>query len=185
MAAQFRQIFLFLFFFLFLLVVFALPMSAQSVPASQPSIDYTLPYPGLLPDNPLYVFKAIRDKLVSIFIADPKSKAEFDLLQADKRLAASFSLSKERPINGQLVVGTLSKGENYFSEALGQASVAKRQGIEINGLLDQMENATKKHLQIISGIEHSLSQKDSEQLASEANRVREFVAQVKKLRSQQ
>src|SRR5438105_4293482 len=48
--------------------------------------DYKLPYPGILPDNPLYFIKTARDRLVGFLISDPVRKAEFDVLQADKRI---------------------------------------------------------------------------------------------------
>src|SRR3989344_6985739 len=50
--------------------------------------EYTLPYPGILPDNLLYPIKVFRDRIVSFLISDPLKKAEFNLLQADKRLQA-------------------------------------------------------------------------------------------------
>lgn len=187
MAQQLRQTISFIVFFSLLTVIFALPMFASTLSSTDSAsvdINYTLPYPGLLPDNPLYVFKAIRDKIVSILISDPKNKAEFDLLQADKRLSAAFALSKKQPANGQLVVTTISKGENYFSEAVGQATLAHSEGIEVNGLIDRLGNAAEKHQQIILGIENGLSKKDSEQLALEATRVVHFLSQAKKIRSQ-
>src|SRR5260221_13808872 len=133
MKETIQKAFSFLGFFSILLVMFALPLSAQqqlSTPSAgmqEKTSDYTLPYPGILPDNPLYVFKAMRDRMVSWFITDPKNKATFDLLQADKRVAAAFAMSKERPVNGLLVVQTISKGENYFSEAISEMEVARRQ----------------------------------------------------------
>lgn len=174
---------------LLLLVFAALPLFAQetATPSSSPAAgiqsDYMLPYPGILPDNPLYIFKAMRDKVISILISDPKSKTSFDLLQADKRLAAAFAMSKEPQHSDDLIIQTISKGENYFSFAVGEAGLAKQQGEEINGLLNQLYDASQKHLQVIAGIQHSVSQKDSEQLQLEAKRVQKFAQMVNKLRS--
>lgn len=184
MNMQLRQSILFLFSLLLLTAVFALPLFADDA-SSTPSatvVDYSLPYPGILPDNPLYIIKAMRDKFVSFFISDPKEKAAFDLLQADKRIAAAFALSKERPSNGQLVVQTVSKGENYFSEAMGQAAVAQKQGEEINGLIGQLKDAANKHEELIIGIKNSVPEKGSEELTGELKRVAEFQKQVIKLR---
>lgn len=180
-----KQTALFVFFFTLLLIVFALPLSAQESTSSamELTVDYSLPYPGILPDNPLYVFKAMRDRVISWFISDPKHKAAFDLLLADKRLSGAFALSKEQPVQEQLIVQTISKGENYFSEAIGQATLAHKQGEEINGLLGQLNDSAKKHLQVIKGIENALSKKDSEQLQLEARRTEQFIKQVAELRS--
>jgi hypothetical protein len=54
--------------------------------ASIENVEYYLPYPGLLPDNPLYYLKAIRENIQKFFISDPLRKAQFDLLQANKTL---------------------------------------------------------------------------------------------------
>ena len=52
-------------------------------------IQYELPYPGILPDNPLYFLKAIRDNVLGFFITDPLKKADYSLLMADKRLQSA------------------------------------------------------------------------------------------------
>ncbi|MBI3576483.1 hypothetical protein HY086_00365, partial [Candidatus Gottesmanbacteria bacterium] len=55
-------------------------------------VEYLLPYPGILPDNPLYFLKAARDKIIEFLIADPVRKAEFYILQSDKRLGMTSML---------------------------------------------------------------------------------------------
>src|SRR5579864_9144959 len=94
----------------------------------QTPVDYTLPYPGILPDNFFYPLKAFRDRVVSFFITDPQKQAEFDLLQADKRLAAGQALLSEKNHNDILISQTISKGENYFGEALTNIAAAKKEG---------------------------------------------------------
>ncbi|HET9946661.1 MAG TPA: hypothetical protein VFQ63_01220 [Patescibacteria group bacterium] len=172
--------------FLFFVLLITTPVYAQDATpsAAEVPVNYSLPYPGILPDNPLYLFKALRDRLVSWFIADHKQQAAFDLLQADKRVAAAFSLSKEPKPDSTLILQTISKGENYFSESLGKVSAAKREGEDINGLLGQMENAAKKHLEIFIGISASLPSKDRAQLQQQVQEVQTILLQVKKLRSQ-
>jgi hypothetical protein len=39
-------------------------------------IDYDLPYPGLLPDHPLYFIKAGRDKITELITRDNIKKAK-------------------------------------------------------------------------------------------------------------
>ncbi|MBF8250036.1 MAG: LPXTG-motif cell wall anchor protein, partial [Candidatus Levybacteria bacterium] len=69
-----------------------LAAAQTATPSSNQEVNYELPYPGLLPDSPLYFLRVTRDKLVSFLISDPLKKAEFDLLQADKRLNAGIYL---------------------------------------------------------------------------------------------
>jgi len=58
--------------------------SIVSLDTRKQSIDYTLPYPGLLPDNPLYPLKMIRDRIILFLINDSAKRTEYYLLQADK-----------------------------------------------------------------------------------------------------
>src|SRR5260370_38981843 len=77
-----------IFIFMF---IFGLPVFAKTATDSS-KMDYQLPYPGILPDNPLYELNALRDRIYGFLISDPLKKSEFDLLQADKRLAVGISL---------------------------------------------------------------------------------------------
>ncbi len=163
---------------------FAQELIFQSTPSATVQVsDYQLPYPGLLPDSPLYILKAMRDRVVSWFISDIKKRASFDLLQADKRLAASLVMSQEHPINADLIDQTISKGENYFSEAISQSREAKKAGMEVNGLTDQLANAAEKHAETIKNIANILPKKDSELVLNEYRRVLDFEKQVANIRS--
>ena len=106
----------------------ALKIDSATITASPtPEIQYVLPYPGILPDNPLYALKAARDRVVSFFISDPLKKAEFDLLQADKRVQAGlFLLHKDNP-DVPLAITTISKGQNYLDEAIVALAAVKQQ----------------------------------------------------------
>src|SRR3990167_6486999 len=88
------------------------------------SIDYALPYPGILPDNPLYFLKVTRDRIVSWLVLDPVKKGYYLLLLSDKRLAAGKVLVETG--KADLGVTTVVNGEEYFSEAIDQVEVAKR-----------------------------------------------------------
>ena len=57
------------------------------------SILYPLPFPGILPNHPLYFLKVVRDTLIEKMITNEIKKAEFYILQADKRLQMSLELS--------------------------------------------------------------------------------------------
>jgi hypothetical protein len=132
--------------------LFSLPVSvlAQTVPQS---VDYTLPYPGLLPDNPLYKIKVFRDWFVSIMIKDPLKRASFDLLQADKRLAASQDLLQEKNPSETLILETVSKAENYFYASMHQVSVSKQQGADISDIVQTLTKSNAKHLEIVVHME--------------------------------
>ncbi len=143
--------------FLFLLVTPSFAQESLKIdtqtPTPVPSVSYALPYPGLLPDNPFYLLKAARDRIVSFFIADPVKKAEFDLLQADKRLQAGlFLLHKEDPDVG-LAITTISKGQNYLHEAITGLSTIQREDPSVKDTLgtlpDKLYTAAQKHDELL------------------------------------
>lgn len=172
-------------FSLILLVsIFSVPLFASDE-NENPVVtsDYALPYPGLLPDSPLYFVKAFRDGVVRFFISDLKQKATFDLLQADKRLAAALTLSQQNHFQEDLVIQTISKGENYFSYAIGETKAAKLQGEEVNGLLDQLRDSSFKHEQVIEGTLPKISSSKKQNLERELERVKDFEKMVTSIRS--
>lgn len=122
-----------------------------------PTPDYLLPYPGILPDSPLYGFKTLRDKIVSTMIGDPLKKAEFDLLQADKRIGAALLLLKTGNKEKQLVaMSTISKGQNYYEEAIDKLAEARKQGTGVTGIDTNMKRAGAAHIYLMQQAKKSL-----------------------------
>jgi len=125
--------------------------SASSSSSQLAKVQYDLPYPGILPDNPLYFLKAVRDNLWGFFITDPLKKSDYDLLMADKRLVSSEYLLNEGKTD--LAITTLSKAGNYFDQAISQAYKVKTQGDDANSILSRLLSASKKHQFIIRQME--------------------------------
>ena len=191
MFIKFRNIFLLL-FFCFAFVVSTTSVLAQEIgilnsPATESAkvdagtigVDYQLSYPGLLPDHPLYFLKTARERVMSFFISNPLKKAEFDLLQADKRVRSSEMLVAKGKIN--LAQSTFSKGENYFGESLNDIKQAKSQGMRINEFAQKLKYANLKHKETLSDIIDSLSRKEKNLFTTEANRLDNFSQNVKDL----
>lgn len=132
----------------------ALKTFAQTASSSAPMhVEYDLPYPGLLPDNPLYYLKAIRDNILKFIISDPLKKSEFDLLQADKRLVSAQALfSKGKK---ELSITTLSKSGNYFDDAISNVQKAKKQGEEVRQLINKLLISSQKHQEVIAQMEEN------------------------------
>ncbi len=164
-----------LFFLLFLKseVVVAKEATASAAPVR---VEYELPYPGLLPDNPLYFLKAIRDNLQKFFISDPLRKAEFDLLQANKRLKAGEILI----MKGKFDLGftTLSKAGNYFEDGLVKVQLAKKQGNDVNSLLSEMFTAAKKQQEVMQNLEKNKKGDELRNLRFLEERARDFSERV-------
>lgn len=145
---MFRTLFIALIITLFTLLnhSFSLAQNVSTQSALQ-NVSYDLPYPGLLPDNPLYYLKALRDNILKLIIRDPVKKAEFDLLQADKRLGAAKALLDKG--KEELAITTLSKSGNYFDDGITNIFRAKREGSDVDGLLDKMITSSQKHQLVI------------------------------------
>src|SRR3989344_2381375 len=76
-------------------------------------VEYDLAYPGILPDHFLYKLKVLRDKLTVILINDPRKKADYYLLQADKGILATAMLIDQNKID--LAQETVLKAEHNFT----------------------------------------------------------------------
>ncbi len=120
----------------------------SSSPTPTPSIEYFLPYPGILPDHPLYPIKVFRDRVVGFLISDPVKQIEFNLLMADKRLNMGVFLSERG--KEALAQTTISKSEKYLLQAVEDfgAIYGKREGLAV--LREKLENATVKHEDVIT-----------------------------------
>lgn len=107
--------------FLLTLLFFTFNSNVKAGALSSPSasfVKYDLSYPGILPDNPLYKFKVLRDKIISFLISDPRKKAEFYLLETDKGILASAILvdKKEYKLAGEEAL----RAENNYTLLVGQ-----------------------------------------------------------------
>ena len=130
-------------------------LSASSSSQQASKINYELPYPGLLPDSYLYIFRVIRDRIVGFLISDPLKKSEFDLLQSDKRLNAGIMLLNKGKTS--LSLETISKAGNYFDEALVEAGKAKKQGMNVTEMMGKLRNALVKHEQELRDLTQKVS----------------------------
>jgi len=169
-----RLFFVLIFVFVFLTLRTQAFAQAPTPTPTPPPSEYALAYPGILPDNPLYKIKAFRDWIVSVLIADPLKKASFDVLQADKRLVATQYLLQEAPPKGPLAIETLSKGENYFFEAITQMKQAKKQGEDAYDILQKLRLSNAKHLEVVLQLEQTTAGDIHTGLQVQEKRIREF-----------
>ena len=140
--------------FLAVFVAHSLVRAQQKIEMTQEqatkSVDYLLPYPGILPDNPLYKIKMLRDRILAFFITDPVKKAEYYLLMADKRInAGKMLIDYGKPALGD---ETLSKGQAYMVKAIEELKRAKESERDISGLIEKLDKATSKHLEVLKTV---------------------------------
>lgn len=135
-----------------------LPPMDATVSAATPTpvkqTDYQLPYPGLLPDSPLYQLKTLRDRLISFLVSDPLKQAEFNLLQADKRLAAGWYLVDKNRSKALLAESTIQKGENYFEDAIAKVKEAKKMGVDTSLMVNNLQRSAQRHKKVIQNLKN-------------------------------
>lgn len=118
-----------------------LAQDKESTPSPTP-VDYVLPYPGILPDHPLYFLKVIRDKILEFVTRDCQEKVNLDLLLSDKHLVMGGLLWEKG--NYDLSNTTFLKGEKYLLGASMELGKLKNESELPPGLADKIELAAKK-----------------------------------------
>lgn len=138
-------------FFLFFAASISFAQETSPLPSPSPSptpIKYDLPYPGMLPDHPLYKLKVLRDKVTLFLTRDPMKKASYHLLLADKRIYASKLLVDKGEIS--LAKETALKGENEYTLLVFLfKDVVKKPD---KNLYDRLEKASLKHQEVLNQI---------------------------------
>jgi len=117
-----------------------------SAPSATPSVDYVLPYPGILPDHPLFFLKRVRDKILILLTRDQIKKSQIFLLLADKHLVMGQLLWEKNKF--ELGSSTLKQGENYLLQSvltLDDENIKNN----IQADMDKIELASKKHEEVL------------------------------------
>ena len=128
--------------------------SALVVPAAveaEPT-EYTLPYPGILPDHPLYVFKKFRDRIMEMLIADPVRKVEFYILQSDKSVSSVIFLVSQKKY--ALALQTLHDSKNAKAQTVNALTAMHAEGKEVPAyILERLKNSFLKQFEILQDFE--------------------------------
>lgn len=123
----------------------------QAVVAVEPvvaKVDYTLPYPGILPDHPLYFMKRFRDAVLEMVIIEPVRKSEFYILQGDKRLQMGIMLVEQKKFS--LAETTVSKAEKYMEKAVvGLTTYKTSGGVIAPYVIEHTQKALAKHTEVL------------------------------------
>ncbi len=148
-------------FFLTLTLVFA--QETSPLPSASPTpVEYSLPFPGILPDHPLYFLKNLRDKILLLLISDPVRKVEFKILLADKHLNMGLFLLDKKP---DLALKTISQGADYLT--LAKTDLFKIAPGEIGNISDlkgKFERSIQKHKQTLVTLETNLSDENKQRM---------------------
>jgi hypothetical protein len=172
-------------FILLILLSFLFPLaiSAQTVTLPMPSltptpileptsVNYDLPYPGILPGSPLYVFKSLRDKVLELVTVDPAKKSEFFLLQSDKFLSSSLLLFKE----GDTKLGeeSLNKSQDSLEKAVEALILAKKSEKNINDMPSKIKTSAAKQKQEITNISENSTADKKDSFGQYLNKIKQI-----------
>lgn len=124
-------------------------VQAQEI-ITETKVDYYLPYPGILPDHPLYWLKMVRDRVQLWLVTDNLQRAEKLLLYADKRLGAGWALIEGN--KQDLGITTLTKAEKYLEQAVNLAQKLGEGEAEVK-FKAKLAKAIKKHEEVLNLIE--------------------------------
>lgn len=109
---------------------------------------YELPFPGILPNHPLFFLKSLRDFLIEKTITNDVKRAEFYILQADKRLQMSLELSGDE--NSLLREATRNDAFLYREKSFIILRNALNKNIRVpRYVLEKLLLSTKKHEEVL------------------------------------
>ncbi len=125
-------------------------VASPSATVATNTLDYALPFPGILPDHPLYQIKILRDKILLFFTRDPIKKVNLEFLISDKQLVMGKLLWEKGKTD--LAVETLNKSEKGLLSVVMSLNELKKINTLPTGLTDKVELSAKKHEEIISNL---------------------------------
>lgn len=150
---------LYIFIIFFSLFIFPLVHDSFAEESTQTTtIKYDLAYPGILPDNPLYKLKVIRDRITAALITDPYKKVDFYLLQTDKGILATAMLIDKNKID--LALQTALKAEHNYT-LLTQQSYKFRQKPNVN-FFKKLRTASLKHQEVLASLIKRVPEKNKQ-----------------------
>ncbi len=156
--------------------------STESAVLKPERVNYEFPYPGMLPDNPFYVLKVIRDGIVKMLINDEMKMARFSLLNAEKRgFSAKLLVDKNKD---SLAVETLSKGNNYLNDCI--AAIRRYQKThpkspDTKPFLIQLDASTRKLIELQQDMKAAINKDQQQAFLKENQRTIEIERTVRVL----
>ncbi len=130
---------------------------SQSITLSDEKVIYDLPYAGILPDNPLYFAKQIRDVVLQFITRDQMKKAEMLLLSSDKKIHMAIQLSDKGKSN--LMLDVLRQAESQSLKIPELIRSSKNQGVgPKEGFIYRLKLSNVKHKEVLEELIKELPQ---------------------------
>ncbi|MBP9691625.1 hypothetical protein KBD81_06115 [Candidatus Woesebacteria bacterium] len=124
---------------------------SQSIDLVEERVIYQLPYPGLLPDSPIYFIKQIRDSILIFTTRDTGKKARLFLQISDKHMASALALAEKG--RDTLAQEQLMKAEDQSLKIPPLLREIKEQGGSYpDDLVMDLYESNKKHREVITDV---------------------------------
>lgn len=138
------------------------PAHAQeSITLSDQNVVYELPYPGILPDHPLYIFKSIRDHIIEFTTRETMRKAEFLLAQSDKFISMAPPLEKKG--KDKLAAETAQQAEEAAARIPDLVKTSKSQGVGPSSeFITKLKGSNAKHREVLESLLRDIPQGERE-----------------------
>lgn len=133
------------------------PVSLEDIASAPATVQhYNLPYPGILPDHPLYFVKSLRDRILLFVTADPVKAVELRRHLADKQLAMGQTLCDKGKI--ALCIRTIALGEQYLQQAVEQTQKVTLTSAQKIERLEHLSAAVEAHMKSIEQLKETFPQ---------------------------
>lgn len=130
---------------------------SQAITLSEKKVIYDLPYAGILPDNPLYTLKQLRDVVVEFTTRDQMKKSEILLLSSDKKIHMAKLLSQKG--KSRLAIKSLVDAEKQSLKIPKLLTESKKQGVSAKeGLIYRLKLSNVKHREVMEELMKDLPQ---------------------------
>ena len=137
-------------FFFFVFCFSHIIVKSQELKIESKQVAYTLPYPGILPDNQLYPIKLLRDNFLCFFTRDSLKKAELELGFADKKVSMALELANKNKWVATRKI--LQEAENHYYQIIKNINLSEKQGGGVGGeFISKVELSNAKHKSVIEG----------------------------------
>jgi len=155
--------------------------SPTTEPVMEEKEEYVLPYPGILPDHPLYFLKALRDTILEALIVDPLRKSEFYLLQADKRLNMGIFFGAKGKAKEAAESVTIAE---QFMERVVKWLLTFREGGSVvpASTVDRLERSMKKHEEELEGMMVNAGEGERPNIESALGKITSLQGEIGKLK---
>lgn len=156
-------------------------ISAEVLGTTTKKVEYLLPYPGVLLDNPLYFLKQLRDVILERLIVDPIRKVEFYILQADKFInMAVYLFDKGKTV---LMGKAVQLAEKNISLAVSSATTLKTSGVAIPArVIDRLETATAKYVEVLEELLVKVDASQKEIITNALTNIKKLQGELSKLK---